>query len=70
MFLRPREAAALVGLSATHEHFIALHDVGRLLRGDDDRLRDALERNARISTPLPQRSARRSMTRLNTAAAM
>ncbi|HEX5618749.1 MAG TPA: hypothetical protein VFX51_10025 [Solirubrobacteraceae bacterium] len=31
-----------------HEHFIALHDVGRLLRDDDDRLRDALERNARI----------------------
>ena len=30
------------------EHFIALHDVGRLLRDDDDRLRDALERNARI----------------------
>jgi hypothetical protein len=31
-----------------HEHFIALHDVGRLLDDNDDRLRDALERNARI----------------------
>jgi hypothetical protein len=31
-----------------YEHFIALHDAGRLLPDDDDRLRDALERNARI----------------------
>jgi hypothetical protein len=31
-----------------YEHFIALHDAGRLLPDDDDRLRDTLERNARI----------------------
>jgi hypothetical protein len=31
-----------------YEHFIALHAAGRLLPDDDDRLRDALERNARI----------------------
>jgi hypothetical protein len=31
-----------------YEHFIALHDTGRLLPDDDDRLRDALEHNARI----------------------
>lgn len=31
-----------------YKHFIALHDAGRLLPDDDDRLRDALERNARI----------------------
>lgn len=31
-----------------YEHFVALHDAGRLLPDDDDRLRDALERNARI----------------------
>src|SRR5215207_1855636 len=31
-----------------YEHFIALHEAGRLLPDDDDRLRDALERNARI----------------------
>jgi hypothetical protein len=31
-----------------YEHFVALHDAGRLLPTDDDRLRDALERNARI----------------------
>jgi hypothetical protein len=31
-----------------YELFAALHRAGRLLPGDDDRLRDALERNARI----------------------
>jgi hypothetical protein len=31
-----------------YEHFVALHHAGRLLPDDDDRLRDALERNARI----------------------
>src|SRR5215207_2803357 len=31
-----------------YEHFIALRDAGRLLPDDDDRVRDALERNARI----------------------
>lgn len=31
-----------------YEHFIALQAAGRLLPDDDDRLRDALERNARI----------------------
>lgn len=31
-----------------YEHFAALHQAGRLLPDDDDRLRDALERNARI----------------------
>ena len=31
-----------------YEHFIALHNAGRLLPDDDDRLRDALERTARI----------------------
>jgi hypothetical protein len=31
-----------------YEHFVALHDGGRLLPDDDDRVRDALERNARI----------------------
>jgi hypothetical protein len=31
-----------------YEYFIALHDAGRLLPDDDDRLRDALERNTRI----------------------
>jgi hypothetical protein len=31
-----------------YEHFIALHNAGRLLPDDDDRLRDALERNARV----------------------
>jgi hypothetical protein len=31
-----------------YEHFIALHDAGRLLPDDDDRRRDALERNACI----------------------
>lgn len=31
-----------------YERFAALHDAGRLLPDDDDRLRDALERNARI----------------------
>ena len=31
-----------------YEHFVALHAAGRLLPDDDDRLRDALERNARI----------------------
>jgi hypothetical protein len=31
-----------------YEHFIALHNSGRLLPDDDDRLRDELERNARI----------------------
>ena len=31
-----------------YEHFVDLHAGGRLLPDDDDRLRDALERNARI----------------------
>lgn len=31
-----------------YKHFAALHEAGRLLPDDDDRLRDALERNARI----------------------
>jgi hypothetical protein len=31
-----------------YEHFAALHDAGRLLPDQDDQLRDALERNARI----------------------
>lgn len=31
-----------------YEVFAALHDAGRLLPDDDDRLRDALERNARV----------------------
>ncbi len=31
-----------------YEAFAALHEAGRLLPDDDDRLRDALERNARI----------------------
>lgn len=31
-----------------YEFFVALHEAGRLLPDDDDRLRDALERNARI----------------------
>lgn len=31
-----------------YEHFAALHEAGRLLPDDDDRLRDKLERNARI----------------------
>jgi hypothetical protein len=31
-----------------YEHFGALHGAGRLLPDDDDRLRDELERNARI----------------------
>lgn len=31
-----------------YEHFAALHEAGRLLPGDDDDLRDALERNVRI----------------------
>jgi hypothetical protein len=31
-----------------YEHFTALHGAGRLLPEDDDRLRDELERNARI----------------------
>jgi len=31
-----------------YESFAALHRAGQLLPGDDDRLRDALERNARI----------------------
>jgi hypothetical protein len=31
-----------------YEHFSALHDAGQLLPDDDDRLRDDLERNARI----------------------
>jgi len=39
------------------EYFAALHAAGRLLPDDDDRLRDALERNARIiddaATTLP-----------------
>lgn len=31
-----------------YEHFVALHDAGQLLPDDDDRLRDGLERDARI----------------------
>jgi hypothetical protein len=31
-----------------YEHFAALHEAGRLLPDEDDHLRDALERNARI----------------------
>lgn len=31
-----------------YEHFATLHEAGRLLPNDDDRVRDGLERNARI----------------------
>jgi hypothetical protein len=40
-----REAGSL---DDAFELFAALHEAGRLLPDDDDRLRDALERNARI----------------------